>query len=208
MRSICTLSLLAASLLALPVHAADAPPAASASAHATSAPALVAASVEFEATIVAVDHKTRVVTLRTKQNETVQVTAGDEVHNFDQLHPGDIISGKYAEAVALQLNKVKGEAHTTVDTTVGHAPKGKRPGGTFERQVSFVADVTAVDAAAKKVSLKGAGGHVVDVAVNDPAKLAEVKVGDQVKGVVTQSLDITVTSKAAAKSKGSAKAKK
>jgi Cu/Ag efflux protein CusF len=211
MRSICTLSLLAASLLALPAYAADAqsaPKAASApaAAPAASAPAaMIAGSIDFEATIVSVDAKTRVVTIRTKQNETIQVTAGEEVHNFDQLHPGDIISGKYAEAVALQLNKVKGEAHTTVDTAVGRAPKGKKPGGTFERQVSFIADVTAVDAATKKVSIKGAGGHVVAITVNDAAKLAEIKVGDQVQGVFAQSLDLTVTAKG---SKSSAKPKK
>ena len=196
MRSICTLSLLAASLLATPVFAADAQ-----SAPAASAPgALVAGTATFEATVVSVDVKKRVVKLKTKDGETIELAAGEEARNLDQLKAGDIVNGKYVEAIAMQLKKVKGEAHTTVDTMVGRTPKGKKPGGLFQREVSFVADVTAVNAAAKTVTVKGAGGRVVDITVTDPANLAAVKVGDQVEGVFAQSLEIVVTGKAPAKS--------
>jgi Cu/Ag efflux protein CusF len=196
MRSICTLSLLAASLLATPVFAADAQ-----SAPAAAAPgALVAGTATFEATVVSVDVKKRVVKLKTKDGETIELAAGEEARNLDQLKAGDIVNGKYVEAIAMQLKKVKGEAHTTVDTMVGRTPKGKKPGGLFQREVSFVADVTAVNAAAKTVTVKGAGGRVVDITVTDPANLAAVKVGDQVEGVFAQSLEIVVTGKAPAKS--------
>ncbi|MEC5384854.1 hypothetical protein VVD49_03925 [Uliginosibacterium sp. H3] len=192
MRSICTLSLLAACLLASPAFAADAQ---SAPVAAVPSGRLIANGAEFEATVVAVNLKTRLVTLRSKDNETFQLTAGEEARNLDQLKPHDIVKAKYAEAIAMQLKKVKGEAHTTVDTMVGRTPKGKKPGGLFEREVSFVADVTAVDTAAKVVTINGAGGRVVDLTVTDPANLAAVKVGDQVEGVFAQSLEITVTGK-------------
>jgi Cu/Ag efflux protein CusF len=200
MRSLCTLSLLAACLLASPVFAADAQ-----SAPAALPGAMAAAGASFEATVVAVNRKTRLVTMRTKDNETIQVTAGEEVRNLDQLQPHDILTGKYVEAIALQLKKTKSEAHTTVDTMVGRTPKGKKPGALFQREVSFVADVIAVDATAKTVTVKGAAGRVVDISVKDPAKLAAVKVGDQVEGVFAQSFEIAVKEKAPAKAPAKSK---
>ena len=189
MRSVFTLSLAAALLLSTPAFATE-----TQSEPAAVTPSGVAGgAARFEATVVSVDQKTRVITLRSKAGETFQLTAGTEARNLDQLHKDDRVVAKYAEALALQLKKVKGKAHTTVGAMVGRSPKGKKPGALFEREVSFVADVTAVDAAAKLVTVKGAGGRIVDIKVNDPAKLSEIKVGDQVEGVFLQSLAIVTS---------------
>lgn len=190
MRALCTLSLLTASLLATPVFAAE--PAAAASAPGAG----IAAAVKVDATVVTVNLKARKVTLRTKDGETFDLVAGEEARNLDQLRAGDQVSAEYFEAVALQLKKVKGEAHTTVGAMAARTPKGKKPGALFEREVQFVADVIAVDTVKKIVTVKGAGGRVVELNVQDPAKLAEVKVGDQVEGVFSQALAITVTTPA------------
>ncbi|PLK47937.1 hypothetical protein [Uliginosibacterium sp. TH139] len=194
MRALCTISLLTVALFATPILAAE-PTAASVPGGG------MAVSAKFEATVVTVNLKSRKVTLRSKDGETFDLVAGAEARNLDNLRAGDQVSAEYFEAIAMQLKKVKGEAHTTAGAMVGRTPKGKKPGALFEREVQFVADVIAVDSVKKLVTVKGAAGRIVELKVEDPAKLAEVKVGDQVEGVFSQALAITVTAQAAPKTK-------
>ena len=42
------------------------------------------------------------------------------------------------------------------------------------------------------VTLRGPKGNSVDIAVNDPAQLKQVKVGDQVEAVYTEAIAVTV----------------
>jgi len=195
MRSICTLSLLAAFLIGSPVFAAETQSAPSSATQ----PAAMSSSTKFEASVVSVNLKKRLVTLRSADGETLELLAGEEARNLEQLRAGDLVAAEYTEAIAMQLKKVKAEAHTTAGAMVGRTPKGKKPGALFEREVSFVADIIAVNAATKIVTVKGAGGRIVDITVNDPAKLAAAKVGDQVEGVFVQALSITVKAEAAKK---------
>jgi Cu/Ag efflux protein CusF len=71
-------------------------------------------------------------------------------------------------------------------------PPGAKPGGTVGREVKVLADVVGVNTKTKTVTLKGPKGNTVDLKVEDPAQLANIKTGDQVEAVYTEALAISV----------------
>jgi Cu/Ag efflux protein CusF len=122
----------------------------------------------------------------------VDVVAGEEVRNFDQIRKGDKLTVRYAEALTLELRK-DGKAVGRADTeAMKRAAPGQKPGGVARRDVTIVADVVNVDAGAKKVSLKGPKGNVVDLNVQDPEQLKLIRKGDKVEATYTQALAISM----------------
>jgi Cu/Ag efflux protein CusF len=171
-------------------------PAASSSSSMTTAPGKASVSdvVKTTATVVGVDAGTRVITLKRQDGKVVTMTAGEEVRNFDQLKVGDRVDVEYGRALALELRKgnaAKASANETA--AVVSAPQGQKPAAGAVREVTVLADVVAVDTANKVVTLKGPAGNMVEMLVKDPAQLANIKKGDQVQAVYTETLAIKVS---------------
>ena len=155
--------------------------------------AAIVSTVEVTAMVVALDKATRTVTLKGPQ-KTVDVVAGDEVRNFDQIRVGDSVMVKYVESLSLELRKTKtASKDITADTAAARAPVGARPAGAVGRQVTAIADVVGVDPKKSIISLKGPRGNVFDLKVQNPAQFKVVKMGDQVEVVYTEALAIAVT---------------
>ena len=53
----------------------------------------------ISSTVEAIDHKSRVVTLRRPQGDTVTFTASPEARNLDQVSVGDIVTAEYYGAI-------------------------------------------------------------------------------------------------------------
>jgi ABC-type transport system substrate-binding protein len=152
----------------------------------------VAKTVKMTATIVAIDKATRDVTLKGAKGNEMVITAGPDVKNFDQLKVGDQVEADYVEALTLQLIKGGGQkVARTGDAAAVGAKKGEAPGGAVGRQVTVVADVVAVDAATKTVTLKGPQ-RAVELVVSDPAQFKLIAKGDQVEATYTQAFAIAV----------------
>ena len=159
----------------------------------TSVPAvMVSETVKSEAKVVAIDRKTRVVTLKNSAGNVFDVTAGDAVQNFAQIKPGDVVVTEFTQALAMKLKKSAGIRVTTEMADAKRAAPGEKPAGVVGREITFVADVIGVDAKTGLVTLKGAKGRVVDLKVQDPQVLAEIKKGDQVEGTYIEALAIVV----------------
>lgn len=77
------------------------------------------------------------------------------------------------------------------------AAPGAKPGGTVGREVTVTADVVAVNTSAKTVTLKGPKGRTVDLLVEDPERLKEIKKGDRVEAVYTEAMAVSVSPAAA-----------
>ena len=161
------------------------------------------AFVDVSATVVGVDAATRTVSLKGPKGNVVDVVAGEEVRNFDQIKKGDKLTVKYAEALTLELRKAGTAMGRSETEALKRAAPGQKPGGVARRDVTIVADVVGVDAAAKKVSLKGPKGHVVDLDVQDPEQLKLIRKGDKVEATYTQAIAISMEAapKPAAKKK-------
>ncbi len=114
MRAICTLSLLSALLLSTQGFAAETPAAVPATSPA--APAAIKLSAKnsqtetFQAQVLAINLKDRLVTVRNEDSESIQLAAGDAVRNLEQLRAGDQVTVKATKSAVLQLKEIKGSA--------------------------------------------------------------------------------------------------
>lgn len=144
------------------------------------------------ATITAINAPRREVTLKTTTGRVVDMTIGEEARNFDQLRVGDTVTVEYTEALTLSLKKGAGASSAREREIAERAQPGAKPGGRVGREVTVVAQVVAVDKAAHKVTLKGPKGRVVDLMVEDPAQLNDVKTGDRVEAVYTEAVAVSV----------------
>jgi hypothetical protein len=149
--------------------------------------------VSAAATVVSVDQKKRVVTLKNAAGEVFDVEVGEEVRNLPQVHKGDQVVVTYYESLALTLHK-PGEAKPGLETAdaVGRAKPGEKPAGVAGQQTTIVATVVGLDKKKGTVTLKGPKGKVVTIQAREPKRLEPVKVGDLIEAVYTEAIAISV----------------
>ena len=155
--------------------------------------AVIAQTAEVSAKVVAIDKATRTVTLKGPQGNVVDVVAGDEVRNFDQIKLGDIRgralpSGAHARA---QEDQGRGRgAHGRQEDGAGETGRsagrcrgasGHRDRGRHRRG-SGEEDDHAQGAATATSSL---------LDVQNPAQFKVVKKGDQVEVTYTEALALS-----------------
>jgi len=155
--------------------------------------ASVVRTQEGSAEVVRIDKPTRTVTLRGTQGNTFDIVAGDQVKNFDQIKVGDMVVARYAQALALKLRKTKGPPEdVSVSEGSTQAKPGEQPSFTGGRQVTAIAEVTAVDPKESTITLKGPKGNVVTLDVHNPDQFKVVKEGDQVEVTYTEAVALSV----------------
>lgn len=148
-------------------------------------------TVELRGTVTALDKSRRAVSVK-GANRTVEVIAGDEVRNFDQIKVGDDLVVRYVEALTLELKKTRGQPGASVSGAAARAAPGNRPAGLVGREVTLLADVVAVDPGKKIISLRGPQGNVVDLPVQNPDHFKVVQKGDQVEAVYTEAVAVAI----------------
>ena len=155
--------------------------------------AVMTRQAKLTAQIVGIDKATRTVTLKGPKGSAVDIVAGDDVKNFDQLKLGDFVVAHYVQALSLELRKTKGESRGVTEREAAvRAQPGERPGGAIARQVTALADVIDVNPKNKTITLKGPRGNVVTLDVQNPDQFKVVKKGDQVEVVYTEALALSV----------------
>ena len=150
-------------------------------------------AVEVSAQVVAIDKAARTVTLKGPKGNVVDIVAGEQVKNFDQIKVGDLVVARYAQALTLELRKTKsagGEA--IVREEAAKAKLGEKPAVAGARTVTLLADVVAVDPKASTITLKGPKGNEVTLNVQNPEQFKVVKKGDQVEVTYTEALALSV----------------
>jgi hypothetical protein len=150
-------------------------------------------AVEISAQVVSIDKATRTVTLKGPKGNVVDVVAGDEVKNFDQIKLGDFVVARYAQALTLELKKTKGgSGDVAVRQGAAQAKPGERPAVAGARQITAIADVIAVDPKKSTITLKGPQGNVVKLDVQNPDQFKVVKKGDKVEVTYTEAVALSV----------------
>jgi len=149
-------------------------------------------TVEATGTVVAIDKATRTVTVK-GAHLTVDLVAGDEVKNFDQIRLGDRVSATYVQALTLELKKAKAPLSMVAESGGAHAAPGASPAGVVGRRITALCDVVAVNPKKSTISLKGPRGNVIELDVRNPDHFKVVKKGDQVEVVYTEALAMSVT---------------
>ena len=157
--------------------------------------AAIVSAAEVSAQVVAIDKTTRTVTLKGPEGNVFDVVAGDEVKNFAQIKLGDLVVARYVQALTLQLQKAAAKAGAdtvTVREEAATAKPGERPAAAGARQVTAIADVTAVDPKKSTITLKGPRGNSVVLAVQNPDQFKVVKKGDKVEVTYTEAMALSV----------------
>ena len=158
-------------------------------------PALESASlVTLSATVTAIDHDKREVTLEDAEGNETTVTVGEEVKNLPQVEVGDNVDIAYYEAVDVTvLSGDESEPRAAAISALETAEPGQKPAGQLTTDVSLLATIEAIDKDAATVTLKGPEGNTRTVKVRDPANLENVAVGDRVLINLTQAIAVEVT---------------
>ena len=155
--------------------------------------AAAAQAVEVRAVVVGLDKAARTLDLKGPKGRVVSLAASDEVKNFDQIQLGDHVVVRYVRALTLELKKTGSQVMERSDKSDAAVAKpGERPAVGAARQVQVMANVIAVNAKTKTVTLKGPKGNVVDLVLDDPKQVANIKKGDQVQAVYTEALAVSV----------------
>jgi hypothetical protein len=149
--------------------------------------------VEISTQVVGIDKTARSMMLRGSGGKTVEVVAGDEVRNFDQIKLGDVVRARYMEAVVLKLEPSKGPpGDVSVSEGSSQAKPGEQPAISGRRQITAIAEVTDVDPTESTITLKGPEGKEVTLDVRNPDQFKVVKKGDRVEVTYTQAVALSV----------------
>jgi hypothetical protein len=158
-------------------------------------PGIIEAVVtKIEATVEAIDHENRKVTLKGPEGKTLIIDVEERVKNLPQVEVGDLVTVEYIEAVTIQVfAEGDVEPGVTAVAAVASAEPGQKPAGVQIEEITVVATVEAIDKDQQLVTLKGAGGESKTVKARNPDNLEKVKVGDKVMISYTTVLGISVT---------------
>lgn len=156
-------------------------------------PVVVTDSTERTATIEAIDHTSRAITLKTKDGQTETMVAGPEVKRFNELKVGDTLTFRYYESTAFSIRKPgdKAPAPVNTDPTMTRGT-GAKPSGTLSQQANATVVVKAIDLAVPSVTVLTDENKLVTMKVADKKNLEGLKVGDKVDITYTEALMISV----------------
>jgi Cu/Ag efflux protein CusF len=151
-------------------------------------------SMTVTATVEAINHETREVTLRRPDDTTVTFTASEEARNLDQVAVGDIVTAEYTESVEIVVVENNGAEPT--DANLGalmRSEKGDMPGVAAMETRIVTATVEDINIEANTFKLKGPDGTVNEYVARNPENLKRAAVGDLVIMKFTEAMAISVT---------------
>jgi predicted lipoprotein len=137
-------------------------------------------AIELQGKVLAIDKANREVTVKGGSGVESTLYVGPDVKNFDRLKVGDIVTLSYVAALGLELKKNGKALRERVESEQKDGLQGKQPGMMSGKTVKIIADVMAVNFEQGTVTLRGPL-RTVDLALQDPSLLKEVKVGDQIE---------------------------
>jgi Cu/Ag efflux protein CusF len=149
-------------------------------------------SKEMQATVTAIDLKTRMVTLKDTDGNETTIHVDKRARNLPQVKVGDVVKIAYLQSVAWKVNTSGKAAATKAEAAAVRAEPGEKPGGAAGQRITFTATIEAIDLDNGTVTLKGPEGESHTIKARNPANLKKVKVGDLVDITYTQAVAIKV----------------
>lgn len=148
-------------------------------------------SITGQGTVLWVDSKTRKLTLRTAERETLVIKASNRVKNFDQIKERDVVKVAYTQTVNITVTDA-GAAEVAQDTSSANAESEAKPGESASKVTQYKATITALDKSKGIASLKGSDGADFTITPRDPARLGQVNVGDLVTISYTEAVAASI----------------
>ncbi len=150
-------------------------------------------SMMVRATVEAIDHQTREVTLRMPEGDTVSFVASEEARNLGQVAVGDVVNAEYVESLSIEVVANEGfEPDSGELQAIARTKEGEMPGvAAIDTQIA-TATVEEINIEANTFKLRGPDGSVEEYVARNPGNLKRAKVGDLVIFTVTTSVSIVV----------------
>ncbi|MGD8617839.1 MAG: hypothetical protein PVH54_01480 [Gammaproteobacteria bacterium] len=153
----------------------------------------LSSTAKITATVEAIDHEKRLVTLRGPEGKQVVVEVSEEARNLDQVEVGDTVEVEYHESVALFAQLPDGEPANEVKVSTARAPLGNKPGAGVAETITMKATVEAIDYDTRMLVLRGPEGNTLTTKVDDRVtRFNEVKPGDEIVVQYTRAFAIAV----------------
>ncbi len=150
-------------------------------------------SATVTAIVTAINHETRVVTVRRPDGEEITMTASDEARNLDQVSVGDILKAEYERTVSIEVMVNDGmEPEMAMASAMARTEKGQMPGIAAMDATIVVATVEEINIEMNTFKLKGPDGEVTEYVARNPENLKRSAVGDLVVITTTEAMAITV----------------
>jgi hypothetical protein len=138
-------------------------------------------SAAMTAVVEAIDHETRVVTLRTPDGESVTLTVSEEARNLGQVAVGDVLQVEYEEVLTVEVIANDGMGTEEAEMlAMARAEEGEMPGFAAIDSRIVVASVENINVEANTFQLKFPDGSVNEYVARDPENLKRALVGDLV----------------------------
>jgi hypothetical protein len=149
------------------------------------------------AVVEAIDHETRVVTVRKADGEEITFTASTDARNLDQVSVGDILVAEYVETISVEVMENEGFEPEVIEAeAMARTAKGEMPGVAAMAASVVISTVEEINLEANTFKLKGPDGEVNEYVARNPDNLKRSAVGDLVVITVTEAIAITVEKQA------------
>jgi len=150
-------------------------------------------TVKLTATVEAINHTTREVTLRGPEGRTVTIVASEETRNLEQVSVGDILNIEYKQRLSIEVFAAENaEAGTGGLSFVNRSDQGEMPALTAIDATVVTAVVEEINLEANTFKLKGPSGVVKEFEARDPENLRKAAVGDIVVITYTEGIALNV----------------
>lgn len=150
-------------------------------------------TIKVNAVVEAIDHETRVVTLRKPDGEMVTFTASDEARNLGQVEVGDIVNAEYVQSISIKVMADDGRGPGSGELgIIERTAEGEMPGAAIIEAQFETAVVEAIDLEANTFKLRYEDGTIEEYTARDPDNLRRSEVGDLVVITIVESVAISV----------------
>jgi hypothetical protein len=147
----------------------------------------------ISATVEAIDHAKRLVTLRGPEGRQVVVEVSEQARNLDQVEVGDTVEVEYYESVVLFAQLPDGEPANEVKVATARTPLGEKPGAGVSETITMKATVEAIDYDTRMIVLRGPEGNTLTTKVDESVKrLDKIKLRDEIVVQYTRAFAISV----------------
>jgi hypothetical protein len=151
--------------------------------------------LSLTATVEAIDHTNREVTLKGPLGNEVTFTVDQRVKRLDEVKVGDQVRADYYVSVAAEIRKPTPEEEKNpivVLDAAGKAPPGTSPAAGGLRRIKVVTTIEGLDRPTQTVTVKGPRGRYLTARVADPSRLTQVRIGDHIVITYTEALAVSL----------------
>lgn len=150
-------------------------------------------TMTVSAVVEAIDHESRVVTVKKPDGESLTFTASEEARNLPQVSVGDVLIAEYMETISIEVLANDGmEPEAAEAVAMARAEEGQMPGFAAMDTRVATATVEDIDIGANTFKLKGVDGRVQEYTARNPENLKRASVGDLVVLTVSEAIAIEV----------------